>query len=230
MAQIFISHSQRDEQAKDFFYRAFSGTAVRPIWMEYEGAATSSIDEEIERKIQASNAVFFLFSETVERILFTRDWMLWENGKVTDKDIWLFEPEESLGKVTVLLPRFRHFVRYQRTKPCRDYVNSIVKSYDDSSALRWAGAGAGIGALLSAEERGGGAIVGGLVGAIAESIGRSKAPAGTPVICLKCSYSYSVHLSNTARHFRCARCNNRMELMAPLAQTLSTAQLYQVRL
>ena len=60
MAQIFISHSQRDEQAKDFFYRAFSGTAVLPIWMEYEGAPTNSIDEEIERKIQASNAVFFL--------------------------------------------------------------------------------------------------------------------------------------------------------------------------
>ncbi len=30
MAQIFISHSQRDEQAKNFFYRAFSGTAVLP--------------------------------------------------------------------------------------------------------------------------------------------------------------------------------------------------------
>lgn len=225
MAQIFISHSQRDEQAKNFFYRAFSGTAVRPIWMEYEGAPTKTIDEEIERKIQASNAVFFLLSETVERIPFTRDWILWENGKVTDKDVWLFEPEESLGKVTVLLPRFRHLVRYQRTKPCRDYVNSIVKSYDDSSALRWAGAGAGIGALISAEERGGGAIVGGLVGAIAESLGRSNAPSGTSVTCLKCAYSYSVHLSITARHFRCARCNNRMELIAPQAQTVPRVQL-----
>lgn len=230
MSQIFISHSQRDEQAKNFFYRAFSGTAVRPIWMEYEGAPTNTIDEEIERKIQASNAVFFLLSETVEHILFTRDWMLWENGKVTDKDIWLFEPEGSLGKVTVLLPRFRHFVRYQRTKPCRDYVNAIVKSYDDSRALGWAGAGAGIGALLSTEERGGGAIVGGLVGAIAESIGRSKAPAGTPVTCLKCSYSYSVHLSSTTRQFRCARCNNKMELISPLVQAISTPQLSRMRL
>ena len=66
MARIFISHSQRDEEAKNFFYRAFSGTAVLPIWMEYERTPISSIDEEIERKIQSSNAVFFLLSETVE--------------------------------------------------------------------------------------------------------------------------------------------------------------------
>jgi hypothetical protein len=225
MAQIFISHSQRDEQAKNFFYRAFSGTAVRPIWMEYEGAPTKTIDEEIELKIQASNAVFFLLSETVENLLFTRDWMLWENGKVTNKDIWLFEPEESLGKVTVLLPRFRHLVRYRRDIGWRGRVNSVVRSYDDSSMLGWAGAGAGIGAMLSEEDRGGGAIFGGVVGAIVESVRRSKAPTGAPVTCLKCSYNYSVHLSGTARQFRCARCNNRMELIQPHAQTVPTGQL-----
>lgn len=208
MAQIFISHSQRDEQAKNFFYRAFSGTAVLPIWMEYEGATTSSIDDEIERKIQASNAVFFLLSESVERLLFTRDWVLWENGKVTNKDIWLFEPEESFGKITVLLPRFRHYVRYQRNSGWREYVNSIVRSYDDSSVLGWAGAGAGIGAMLSAEDRGAGAFLGGLAGAIAESIGRATAPSGIAVTCLKCSYSYGVHLPDTVSQFRCARCNN----------------------
>lgn len=214
MAQIFISHSQRDEQAKNFFYRAFSGTSVLPIWMEYEGTPTSSIDEEIERKILASNAVFFLLSESVEKLLFTRDWVLWENGKVTNKDIWLFEPAESFGRITVLLPRFRHYVLYQRTSSWRDYVNSIVKSYDDSSLLGWAAAGAGVGAMLSTEDRGAGTLLGGLVGSIAESIGRAKAPSGVAVTCLKCSYSYSIHLYDTRNQFRCARCNNRMELVS----------------
>jgi hypothetical protein len=225
MAQIFISHSQRDEQAKNFFYRAFSGTAVFPIWMEYEGAPTSSIDEEIERKIQASSAVFFILSETVERIPFTRDWVLWENGKVPNKDIWLFEPEESLGNITVVVPRFRHYVRYQRTRPWRDYINSIVRSYDDSSALGWAGAGAGIGAMLSEGDRGGGAIFGGVLGAIVETVRRSKAPLGTPVTCLKCSYSYSVHVFDPAGQFRCARCNNRMELIAQQTGRFSPLRL-----
>jgi hypothetical protein len=32
------------------------------------------------------------------------------NGKVTNKDIWVFEPEYSLGKISVLLPRFQHYV------------------------------------------------------------------------------------------------------------------------
>jgi hypothetical protein len=226
MAQIFVSHSQRDEEAKNFFYRAFSGTAVLPIWMEYERTPISSIDEGIERKIQSSNAVFFLLSETVEGIPFTRDWVLWENGKVTNKDIWVFEPEYSLGQISVLLPRFQHYVRYQPTTPWRDYINSIVKSYDDSSVPGWAGAGAGIGALLSTEERAGGALVGGLVGAIAESVRRSKAPIGIAVTCLKCSYSYRVHLSKSTRHFRCARCNNRMQLIpAGANRILSSSSL-----
>jgi hypothetical protein len=51
--------------------------------MEYEDAPTSSIDQAIERRIHGSNAVFILLSETVERIPFTRDWILWENGKIT---------------------------------------------------------------------------------------------------------------------------------------------------
>ena len=229
MAQIFISHSQRDEQAKNFFYRAFSGTSVLPIWMEYEGAPTSSIDEEIERKIQTSNAVFFLLSERVEKLLFTRDWVLWENGKVTNKDIWLFEPEESFGRITVLLPRFRHYVLYERTIDWRDYVKSIVRSYDDLSVLGWAGAGAGLGAMLSTQDRGVGALVGGLVGSIAESIGRAKAPSGVPVTCLKCSYNYSIHLSDTRNQFRCARCNNRMELISPEANAFQPMSAMQGR-
>ncbi len=190
--------------------------------MEYEGAPSNCIDEEIERKIQASSAVFFLLTENVERLPFTRDWVLWENGKVTNKDIWLFEPEESLGRMTVLLPRFRHYVRYQRNSNWRDYVNSIVKSYDESSILGWTGAGAGIGAMLSTEDRGGGAIVGGIAGAIVESIARSKPPVGVSVTCLKCSYSYSVHLSDTAVQFRCGRCNNRMELILASAKQVPT--------
>jgi hypothetical protein len=212
MAQIFISHSQRDEPVKNFFYRAFSGTAVLPIWMEYEDAATSSIDEVIERKIQASSAVFFLLSETVERISFTRDWVLWENGKISNKDIWVFEPEESFGRINVVLPRFHHYVRYQRNKPWRDYINSIVRSYDSSNLLGLAGTGAGLGAIVSEEDRAAGAIVGGLVGAVMEAIGRSNAPTGIPVTCLKCSFSYAVHLTRGVNQFRCARCNCILEL------------------
>lgn len=87
--------------------------------------------------------------------------------------------------------------------------------YDDSSLLGWTGAGAGIGAMLSAEDRGTGALLGGLAGVIVESIGRAPAPSGIAVTCLKCSYSYSVHLTDDMGQFSC---NNRMELISPPAK------------
>ena len=212
MAQIFNSHSQRDEEIKNFFYRAFSGTGVVPIWQEYEDKLCGPVDVEIERKIKASSAVFVLLSENVEKLP-TRDWILWECGKVTDKDIWIFEPYESLGKVSVVIPRFNHYVRYERNNSWRDYINSIVKAYDDSSLFGWAAGGAGLGAALSPEDRGGGALLGTFVAAIIESVRRPKAPAGRPVTCLKCFYGYSIHLPGNRGQFRCAKCNNRMEIM-----------------
>ena len=179
MSQIFNSHSQRDEGIKSFFYRAFSGTSVLPIWQEYEERPSRPVDEEIERKIQASSALFVLLSEKVEGLPHTRDWILWECGKATDKDIWVFEPYESLGRVTVAIPRFKHYVRYHKNQEWRGYINSIIRSYDNSSLLGWAGAGAGIGAAVSPDDRGGGALLGSIVGAIVESVVRPAAPTGS---------------------------------------------------
>jgi len=184
-----------------------------PIWQEYEKEISGPVDVEIERKIQASSAVFVLLSENVEHLPFTRDWILWECGKVTDKDIWIFEPYESLGKITVVIPRFTHYVRYERNSTWRDYINSIIKAYDNSSLFGWAAGGAGLGAALNPEDRGGGAIIGTMIGAIIESVRRPKAPSGHPVICLKCSYSYSAHLPGNRGPFRCVKCNNLMAIV-----------------
>src|ERR1044072_553187 len=214
MAQIFNSHSQRDEDIKNHFYRAFSGTSVVPIWQEYEKPLSVPVDVVIERKIQSSSAVFVLLSENVEKLPYTRDWILWECGKVTDKEIWVFEPNESLGKISLVIPRFNHYVRYERDGISRDYINSIIKAYDDSSLFGWAAGGAGLGAALNPGDRGGGAIIGTFLGAIIESARRPKAPAGHPVTCLKCAYSYSIHLLSNRGPFRCAKCNNMMEIVA----------------
>jgi hypothetical protein len=114
MAQIFNSHSQRDEEIKNHFYRAFSGTSVVSVWQEYEEPLSGPVDVVIERKIQSSSAVFVLLSENVEKLPFTRDWILWECGRATDKEIWVFEPYESLGKIGVVIPKFNHYVQYER--------------------------------------------------------------------------------------------------------------------
>lgn len=218
MSQIFNSHSQRDEEIKNFFFRAFSGTQVIPIWQEYEQhVPTAVVDQHIEQGIKSSSALFVLLSETVEKLPFTRDWILWECGKADQKDIWVFEPNASHQQISVVIPRFHHYVRYEMNPSWRQYINSIVRSYNDSGLLGWAAAGAGIGAALNSEERGTGAVFGALGGAVIESLCRSKAPSGTTVRCLKCSFTFSVHLSNGMGEFRCAKCNNVMVLLPDLS-------------
>lgn len=68
MAQIFISHSKRDEDIKNLFLRAFRGTGVTDVYREYENAPPSGVKaEDIARDIEFSSAVFVLLSETVRR-------------------------------------------------------------------------------------------------------------------------------------------------------------------
>ena len=81
MAQIFVSHSQRDEDLKNFFSNAFAPTNVRAIYEEFEkiirGGVTS---EQIARDIENSRAVFVILSQNVQNIPHTRDWVVWEAG------------------------------------------------------------------------------------------------------------------------------------------------------
>jgi len=81
------------------------------------------VDQEIERRIAGSAALFVLLSENIESLHYTRDWILWECGKSMNKEIWVLEPDESLDKIKVVVPRFNHYVRYERTKAWRDYIN-----------------------------------------------------------------------------------------------------------
>lgn len=223
MSQIFNSHSQRHEPIKSFFFRAFSGTRVTPVWQEYEeGSPRFFVDQQIEQNIKSSSALFVLLSETVETLPFTRDWILWECGKADQKDIWVFEPYNSFRRINVVIPRFHHYVRYLPNRSWRDYINSIVRSYDDSGLLAWASAGSGIGAALSSEERTTAAILGAVGGAVMESIRRPKSPSGKMVQCFKCCFSYTVHIPNDSGEFRCAKCNNMMIL---LKESLSAHQL-----
>lgn len=81
MAQIFISHSQRDEDLRNFFSNAFAGTKVKAIFEEFEkilrGRVTS---EHVAKDIEDSKAIFVVLSQKVQDIPHTRDWVIWETG------------------------------------------------------------------------------------------------------------------------------------------------------
>ncbi|MBI5894114.1 MAG: hypothetical protein HZB79_10830 [Deltaproteobacteria bacterium] len=207
MAQIFISHSKQDKDIIHFFLEAFAGTKVKPHLEELENEPPTGITaNKIENDIQTSNAVFVLLSENVEHLKHTRDWIVWECGIGKNKDIWIFEPSEQLGKIRVVVPHFNHYVLFERTEDWRKYLRSLIASYDDSHVLPTLSASTAGGALLNEKDRGSGAAIGfavGLVGLLLHNM--SKPSFGIDVRCWKCSSNYKIH--NYGK-FRCGVCND----------------------
>jgi len=206
MAQIFISHSQQDKEIIHFFLEAFAGTKVKPHLEELEKEPPAGVTaEKIDHDIQISNAVFVLLSVNVEHLKHTRDWMVWECGTAKNKDIWVFEPFESLGKIRVVVPRLNHYVLFERSEEWRKYLFSIIESYDDSHVIRTLSASTAGGALLNKKDRGSGAAIGMGVG-LGVLLLRSilKPSFGIGVRCWQCSSNYKVH---SYGNFRCPVCN-----------------------
>ncbi len=199
MAQIFISHSQRDEKIKNLFFRAFAGTNVTHIFQEYEDVPPTGVTAEIiERNIETSSAVFVLLSENVRD--YTRDWILWECGRAKGKPIWVFEPNEAFGKITITIPNFNHYVRFASNDYWRKYIHAIVASYDDTSALGKLGT-SGLGAWMFGPW---GLALGALVGHVLfES---KERPVGNFVACPICSRGFEVHPFGSKNVFRCPGC------------------------
>jgi len=214
MAQIFVSHSQRDKNIVHFFLEGFAGTKVKPHLEEFEKAPPTGVTaDKIERDIQASNAVFVLLSENVEGLRHTRDWVNWECGTAKNKDIWIFEPLECLGKVRVVVPRFNHYALFEMSDEWRKYLRSIIEMYDDSHVIPALSASTAGGALLNEKDRGGGAAAGfvvGLVGLLLHSA--SKPSYGIDVKCPTCFSNYKIHGYG---NFRCAVCNADLILNTP---------------
>jgi len=60
MAQILISHSSRDMNARDLFTDAFAGTKVKAVFEEFEKLdGEQSNSQKITKDIEDSNALFF---------------------------------------------------------------------------------------------------------------------------------------------------------------------------
>lgn len=214
MEHIFVSHSRRDKDIIHFFLEAFAGTKVKPHLEELEKEPPTGVTAEIiEQDIQMSNAVFVLLSENVQNRKYTRDWVSWECGTAKNKDIWVFEPFESLGKIRVIVPRFNHYVLFEKTDEWRKYLRSIIESYDDSHVVPTLAASTAGGALLNEKDRGSGAAIGfavGLAGLLLHSM--SKPSFGIDVRCWKCSSNYKVHRYG---NFRYAVCNADSVLYQP---------------
>lgn len=203
MTQIFISHSQRDEGIKNLFLRAFRGSAITDVYREYEDAPPTGVKaEDITRDIELSSAVFVLLSETVASLPHTRDWILFECGVAAAKQrsVWVFEPYESFGRITIAIPRFDHYVRFNDNDVWRQYIHQIAASHNENPMLARL-ASAALGGWLFGW---GGALS---LFLVSQFVFRAaERPAGYSTSCPTCGRMFVVHLPRESDAFRCPNC------------------------
>lgn len=210
MARIFVSHSGKDKDIVNFFSNAFASAQVKGIFEEFEKILVGNItSSQITQDIENSNAIFVLLSHNVQNIPHTRDWVVWETGAAKNKDIWVFEPFEELGLISVITPYLKHYVRFATNESHLGYIRKIVESYDDSNVLPTTLLTTGIGALLG---KGPGAVLGGL-GGLAISDNSKNRPMGVEINCFHCSSFYNIHLPQGVDVFRCPVCNSYMKFL-----------------
>lgn len=203
MAQIFISHSQRDEDIKNLFLRAFRGSGVTDLYREYEDAPPTGVKaEDITRDIEFSSAVFVLLSETVESLPHTRDWILFECGVAAakQKPVWVFEPYSSFGRITIAIPRFDQYVRFNDNDIWRQYIHQIAASHNDNPMLARIGL-----AMLGGWLFGWAAAIG--VFLVSQAVFKSaERPVGYSTSCPTCGRMFVAHLPYESDAFRCPNC------------------------
>lgn len=211
MAQIFISHSARDEDYKNFFNKAFATSAVTAKYEEIEQLEKGLITTaDIDRDITFSSAVFVLLSRNVDSLLHTRDWIGYEvgfakGGQGGNKDVWVFEHISDVGHLTKVIPNFDHYVVYDTSDTALLYAKRIVESYDDGRVLRNIALGAGGGAAFVEENRLGGALGGALISLIYSTLSTDR-PQGIEVTC-ECRLKYRIHIPEHLQTYRCTKCN-----------------------
>jgi len=212
MAQIFVSHSKKDKDLRDFFSNAFADTKVRAVFEEFEKILRGKVtSEQIVKDIENSNAVFIILGPNVQDIPHTRDWVVWETGVAKNKDIWVFEPYSQFGRISVVIPYLRHYVIFDTSNAWLGYIRRIIESYDDSHVLPTLLVTGGIGALLAEKDKIGGAVLGTLAGLAISDKSRER-PTGIRVKCVKCSSLYNIHIPQGMNKFRCPVCNTYLKI------------------
>ncbi|MGA2712450.1 MAG: TIR domain-containing protein [Bryobacteraceae bacterium] len=216
MAQIFVSHSSKDEASRTLLSKAFASTNVRAIFEEFDAIEKGPADAaRIRDNIRQSNAVFVVLGKNVETLQHTRDWVCHEVGIAaeTNKDIWVLEPITEANDLSVVIPQFRHYVCFNPAdEHWQGYLTAIIASYDDSHFLKAMSGGAVAGAALAPEEEvWGGIALGAFSGMLLAALNSSTRPPGTLFRCPnpKCFSVYSVHLC--ANWLRCPVCNSRWQ-------------------
>lgn len=133
MTQIFISHSQYDEDIRKYFDEIFSGTRVRSVRLEFERYELPA-SKFIMDQIKLSDALFVLLGPNIIRKPATPSWVGFEAGlaagKVPPCHIWVFEPVQD-APINFPVPFLHHYMLYDpNILEHREYITDIVRAYE----------------------------------------------------------------------------------------------------
>ena len=144
MAQIFISHSKKDEDIRTYFDSIFAGTKVRAVRMEFEDLRDRP-SRQIWSEIQKSDALFVLLGPNLSFSNFTENWIGFEVGIATalEKSIWVME---RLGDaINFPIPYLTDYLIYDpNNKTHTKYIKHTINQFTFIPILRNFGQGIGI--------------------------------------------------------------------------------------
>lgn len=138
MAQIFISHSQYDEDIRKYFDEVFAGTTVRAVRLEFERYKNPP-SKFVLKQIGKSDAIFVLLGPKITLKPATQSWVGFETGVAAGMrepcPIWVFEPTQY-APVPFPVPFLHHYVLYDMgSQEDREYIKSIVAGHRFASII-----------------------------------------------------------------------------------------------
>jgi len=130
MGKIFLSHSQADEEIRDYFLKIFGIEGVQAISVEFENFPPPPW-QFIKRQMFESDALFLLLGPNViDRGIYTQNWISFEVGLACqlNKEIWVFEQIDIPVRFPV--PYLNHYLLYDpKNRKHLDYIRVIISAY-----------------------------------------------------------------------------------------------------
>jgi hypothetical protein len=208
MANIFISHSKRDEATVAAFCNVFARTQHGAFLAEFEAYAVPPWTQ-IKNWVQQSSALFVLLSPHLQTTPYTQNWVSYEVGLACalNKPVWVYEHWNN--PVAFPIPYLTDYVMYNpASQEDLNAIRQLVEVYDQGPTLVLAGLGALLGAALSGGLGAGvGAVVGGAIG--------QRRPPGTPVRCPQVHCGITFRIYNRLQGLYCPACRGVMYVRWP---------------
>lgn len=122
---VFISHSKYDPNL-NFFHKIFSALSIESVWMEFEDIQPPP-QLSIKDNVNRSDALFVLLSQHPIDKQYTNNWVSFEVGLATNRelDIYVFEPIDE--NVNFAIPFFTHYMRYPATEAAFKWLRDRLR-------------------------------------------------------------------------------------------------------